>query len=164
VPHAIITSTANESATNKRHEIKEVKIMTNAQIIYQVEQELAENGVIKYTGRILKAVNELGEEITIKETEPIHTYKEWQNLGMQVQKGQKAVAKFQIWMWAKGKTKKLTKAEADNINSMVINADGSKAQEGDEVEGQGHYYMKEAAFFSASQVAPAETKEDKKIA
>ena len=48
------------------------------------------------------------------------------------------------------------KEEADAINTMVINADGSKAQEGDEVHKNGHYYMKEAAFFSASQVAPAE--------
>jgi hypothetical protein len=141
--------------------------MTNAQIIFNEALELMKDGIIGTTGRQIKISYEKdGEQVEeiINEPEPIHTYKEWQNLGMQVQKGQKAVAKFQIWMWAKGKTKKLSKEDANAINSMVVNSDGSKAQEGDEVEGQGHYYMKEAAFFSASQVAPAETKEDKKIA
>ena len=132
--------------------------MTNEQIIFSKGQELAEEGKIKYTGNIIKAKTAEGEEIEIQETEEIHTYKEWQNLGMQVQKGQKAIAKFTIWMYAKGKTSKLTKKEADSINAIVINADGSKAQEGDEVQAKGHYYMKEAAFFSASQVAPAEPK------
>lgn len=131
--------------------------MTNAQIIFNEAQELAKEGLIKYTGNIIKGKTIEGEEVEIKETEEIHTYKEWQNLGMQVQKGQKAVAKFTIWMYT-SKTKKLSKEDADAINSMVINADGSKAQEGDEVQTKGHYYMKEAAFFSASQVAPAEEK------
>lgn len=134
--------------------------MTNEQIIFSMSQELAEEGKINYTGRILKGTTPDGQTVEIKETEEIHTYKEWQRLGMQVQKGQKAIAKFTIWMHAKGKTSKLTKEEADSINSIVINADGSKAQEGDEVQSKGHYYMKEAAFFSASQVAPAEPKEE----
>ena len=137
--------------------------MTNAQIIFSAAQELAEEGKIKYTGRVLKAVNASGEEVEIKETEDIHTYKEWQNLGMQVQKGQKAVAKFTIWMYT-SKAAKLTKEQADSINATVINADGSKAQEGDEVQTKGHYYMKEAAFFSASQVAPAEDPKAKEAA
>jgi hypothetical protein len=124
----------------------------------KTQEQVAEEGKIKYTGNIIKAKTAEGEEIEIQETEEIHTYKEWQNLGMQVQKGQKAIAKFTIWMYAKGKTSKLTKKEADSINAIVINADGSKAQEGDEVQAKGHYYMKEAAFFSASQVAPAEAK------
>ena len=127
--------------------------MTNAQIIFSMSQELAEEGKIKYTGNIIKVKAAEGEEIEIQETEEIHTYKEWQNLGMQVQKGQKAIAKFTIWMYT-SKSKKLTKEDADSINEIVINSDGSKAQEGDEVQIKGHYYMKEAAFFSASQVAP----------
>jgi predicted transcriptional regulator len=125
--------------------------MNNAQIIFSAAQELAENGVIKYTGRILKAVTPEGEEIEIKETEQLHTYKEWQRLGYQVKKGQKAIAKITIWNWTSKKAR-LTKEEADHINATVINADGSKAQEGDEVQTKGHYYMKEAAFFSESQV------------
>ena len=128
--------------------------MNNAQIIFSAAQELAEEGKINYTGRILKAVTAEGEEVEFKETEELHTYKEWQRLGFQVKKGQKAVAKITIWNWTSKKAK-LTKEEADNINAMVVNADGSKAQEGDEVETKGHYYKKEAAFFSASQVESA---------
>ena len=130
--------------------------MNNAQIIFNESLELLKNGLIKSTGRKITVEYEKdGEKITeqIDEPEAIHTYKEWQNLGQQVQKGQKAVAKFTIWMYT-SKSKKLTKEDADSINEMVINSDGSKAQEGDEVQTKGHYYMKEAAFFSASQVAP----------
>lgn len=132
--------------------------MNNAQIIFNESIELMKNGIIGTTGRQITIEYEKnGEKVkeTINEPEPIHTYKEWQKAGFQVQKGQKAIAKFTIWMYT-DKTKKLTKEEADNINTMVINADGSKAQEGDEVKTNGHYYMKEAAFFKASQVAPAE--------
>ncbi len=131
--------------------------MTNAQIIFNEAIALMKDGKIGTTGRQITIEYEKdGEQIkeTIDEPEAIHTYKEWQNLGQQVQKGQKAIAKFTIWMYT-SKTKKLSKEDADSINSMVINSDGSKAQEGDEVQTKGHYYMKEAAFFAASQVAPA---------
>ena len=134
--------------------------MTNAQIIFNESLDLMNEGKIGTTGRQITIKYEKdGEQITevVNEPETIHTYKEWQNLGMQVQKGQKAIAKFTIWMYA-SKTKKLSKEDADSINSIMINADGSKAQEGDEIQCKGHYYMKEAAFFSASQVAPAEEK------
>lgn len=134
--------------------------MTNAQIIFNEAQELAKEGLIKYTGNIIKGKTIEGEEVEIKETEEIHTYKEWQNLGMQVQKGQKAVAKFTIWMYA-SKTKTYTKEEADKINkasTAIMRGLETEVKEGDQVECQGHYYMKEAAFFSASQVAPAEEK------
>jgi hypothetical protein len=136
--------------------------MTNAQIIFNESLELMKNGIIGTTGRQIKISYEKdGEQVEeiINEPEPIHTYKEWQNLGMQVQKGQKAIAKFTIWMYA-SKSKKLSKEDADSINSIMINADGSKAQEGDEVQCKGHYYMKEAAFFSASQVAAIEAKKE----
>ncbi len=117
--------------------------MTNEMIIFNAAQDLAEEGKINYTGKVFKAVDQEGNEIEFKETEEIHTYKEWQNLGMQVQKGQKAVAKITIWMFT-NKPGKAAKAAAE--------------AEGKEAEADPHYYMKEAAFFSASQVAPAEAK------
>ena len=100
-----------------------------------------------------------GEKVkeTINEPEEIHTYAEWKKAGFQVQRGQKAIAKFTIWMYA-DKTKKLTKEEADSINAVMITPSEQLAQEGDEVKTNGHYYMKEASFFSASQVAPATEK------
>ncbi len=114
--------------------------MNNSQIIFNASQELAEQGLIRYTGRTFKGVDGEGNEVEIKETEEIHTYKEWQNLGMQVQKGQKAIAKITIWNFT-NKPSKAAREEAEK--------NGQEAQE------KGHYYMKEAAFFSASQVAPA---------
>lgn len=71
--------------------------MTNAEIIFNASQSLAKDGIIKYTGREIEAVDGEGNPTVIKETEPIHTYAAWKNLGYQVQKGQKAVASFKIW-------------------------------------------------------------------
>lgn len=113
--------------------------MTNNQIIFDAEQTLAENGVIKYTGRVFKATTPEGEEIEVKETEQLHTYKEWQSLGYQVMKGQKAITKLTIWNF----TNKASKAVRE-----------AAEKEGKEPPTNAHYYMKEAAFFSTSQVEP----------
>ena len=129
--------------------------MNNSQIIFNNSIELMNNGIIGTTGRQITIEYEKdGEKVkeTINEPEAIHTYAEWKKLGLQVQKGQKAIAKFTIWMYADKKSN-LTKEEADKINQI---AEGINAKEGDEVHSNGHYYMKEAAFFSASQVAPIE--------
>lgn len=120
--------------------------MTNNQIIFSMEQQLAEEGKIKYTGRVMKATTPEGEEIEIKETESLHTYKEWQSLGFQVKKGQKAIAKFTIWNF----TNKPSKAVRE-----------AAEKEGKEVTTTGHYYMKESSFFSDSQVEPIKKQEPK---
>ncbi len=103
--------------------------MTNEQIISSAAQQLAEAGAIKYTGRVFKLRDADGLEIELKETEAIHTYNAWKALGFQVQRGQKAVAKFTIWKHAT-KTDKETGEEESKM------------------------FMKTAAFFSASQVEP----------
>lgn len=121
--------------------------MTNAQIIFNESLELMKDGIIGTTGRQIKISYEKdGEQVEeiINEPEPIHTYKEWQNLGMQVQKGQKAIAKFTIWMFT------------DKPSKAALAAAAAAGKE--EADADPHYYMKEAAFFSASQVAPAEEK------
>lgn len=132
--------------------------MTNAQIIFNESIDLMKDGIIGTTGKkiTIEYENEGGEKVkeTIDEPEQIHTYAEWKKAGFQVQRGQKAIASFMIWMWTEKKGK-MTKEEADSLNAIMINADGSKAQEGDEVTKGGHYYMKKASFFKASQVEPA---------
>lgn len=62
-------------------------------------------------------------------TEQIHTYNRWKQLGFQVQKGSKAVAKITIWK-----------------------ASRKKSDEDDEDEPR--MFMKTASFFAASQVEP----------
>lgn len=131
--------------------------MNNQQIIFNESIELMKNGIIGTTGRQITIEYEKdGEKVkeTIPEPEEIHTYKEWQKLGLQVQKGEKAIAKFTIWMYTDKKSK-LSAEDAAKINEI---AEGINAQEGDEISNNGHYYMKEAAFFKASQVAPIEEK------
>lgn len=101
--------------------------MTNAQIIFTAEQELAKDGKISYTGRTFEAQDENGETVIIRETEPIHTFQAWKELGYSVKKGQKAIVKLTIW---KHTTK--TDEETGQQTSKM--------------------FMKTASFFSASQV------------
>lgn len=105
--------------------------MTNEQIIFNAEQNLAGQGKIKYTGNLLEFQTMDGQTVEVMETERIHTFQAWKEAGFVVRKGQKAVCKLRIW--------KYTAAEK--------NKDGKKIQQ---VEGK--MFMKEASFFSASQV------------
>ena len=101
--------------------------MTNEQIIFSESQRLAKEGVIQYTGREFTAVAADGTKFTVKETEPIHTYNTWKEMGYQVKKGQKAVAQFTIWKYS-----------------------SKKNEETDQEEGR--MFMKRASFFTARQV------------
>lgn len=116
--------------------------MTNAQIIFAAAQALAEEGKIKYTGRTFKAKTPAGEEVEVKETEEIHTFAAWKELGYQVQKGQKAVVALTIW--------KHSGPKQDSLKDK----DGNELQFVD----KGRMFMKTAHFFSASQVAKIESK------
>lgn len=98
--------------------------MTNAQIIFSEEQMLAKQGVINYTGRVFK----FDDGTEIKETESIHTYAVWKELGYQVQKGEKAIASFYIWKF-------VGKEDEEDEDKM---------------------FMKKASFFKRSQVKEAE--------
>lgn len=114
--------------------------MTNAQIIFNRAQELAKEGLIKYTGREYEAELDDGTKITIKETESIHTYATWKSLGFQVKKGEKAVAKIQIWKY----TSKTVEIEDKDGNTKT--------------EEHSKTFLKIAAFFSASQVEAIQKK------
>lgn len=101
--------------------------MTNKQIIFAEEQNLAEQGKIKYTGRVAVMQGMDGEPVEFKETEQIHTFAAWKELGYVVKKGQKAVAKFPIWKYVSKKNEETNKEDSK-------------------------MFMKVAAFFSNSQV------------
>lgn len=104
--------------------------MTNEQIIMNERFHLMENGILKGTGKFIKAliVNSEGvaEERDIEIPEEIHTYAHWRELGYQVQKGQKAVAKFGVWKYTE------------------------KEKESGEKEKQ--MFIKHSAFFAPNQV------------
>lgn len=61
----------------------------------------------------------------------IHTYGHWKSLGYTVKKGEKAVAKFPIWKYTKGKSKDMTEEEAQAC---------------------GYCFMKNSSWFSDKQV------------
>lgn len=109
--------------------------MTNAEIIFEASQRLAEEGLIGYTGRVFKAVDGEGKEVEYKETEPIHTFAHWQHLGYKVRKGQHAVAKLVIWKY---------KASKDEEEGIVT------------IERGGDMFRKTAHFFALSQVEKQE--------
>ena len=66
----------------------------------------------------------------------IHTYAGWQERGYQVKKGEKAIAKFPIWKYTKGK-KEMTEEDA---------------------QAKGYCFMKNSAWFSDLQVEPIKEK------
>lgn len=107
--------------------------MTNAMIIMVESVRLMEEGVIKPTGRKLKAdIN--GEVKEFDEPEALHTYQKWSSLGFQVKKGEKAVAQFPIWKMCKPSKKQQEEAEKNGETA------------------KGKMIMKTASFFTASQV------------
>lgn len=108
--------------------------MTNHEIIEHAKQELLAQGLIKATGRVFQVEMEDGSIIQVPEAEEIHTFAAWKSIGYCVKKGQKAVAKIRIW-------KHTVKTETLPME------DGSQIEQ----EAQ-RMFMKDACFFSASQV------------
>lgn len=106
--------------------------MTNADIIFAEGQRLAKEGLIQYTGREFKAVDAEGKEFIVRETEPIHTFAHWKELGFSVKKGQHAITKIVIWKY------KVPNQDEDGV--LPIDNSG------------GDMFMKTAHFFSLSQV------------
>jgi DNA mismatch repair ATPase MutS len=116
----------------KAKRLLEVENMKNEIIILDAKQKLAEQGLIKYTGRTLMIELMDGSEYTFKETEQIHTFMEWKRLGYKVKKGSKAITKLQIW-----------------VPTVKENEDGIKTTK---------FWLKNSAFFSESQVEKIEEK------
>lgn len=90
-------------------------MMCNEELIFRAACDLVRAGLL--------AIDDDG-------IEPIHTYAEWKNHGYQVNKGEKAIAQFEIWNMATKKPK-----------------------EGEE-KGKSYFYLKKASFFKASQCSP----------
>lgn len=104
--------------------------MTNEMIIAGMAQELMEAGKIKATGRVFELETADGEVIEFPETEAIHTFSHWKELGYMVRKGEHAVADFKIWKYTAKK----------------------KGETEEEAQEKGHCFMKRAFWFSESQV------------
>jgi hypothetical protein len=107
--------------------------MTNAQIIGNAQDALLKAGKIRPTGRVLRAVDGAGNEITVPEPEEIHTNKTWKEMGFQVQRGEKAVCKLHIWKHTTRKVKTEDSSEGETVSQMFITS---------------------AAFFAMHQVQP----------
>lgn len=105
--------------------------VTNLEIIETAKQQLHAEGILKATGRYFTAkIN--GEEVTLPEIEEIHTFQAWKALGYQVQKGEKAIAAFEIWKYVENK--KYRKADPY------------------EEDKKGYCFLKLSHFFKSSQV------------
>ena len=71
-------------------------------------------------------------------TEEAHTYAHWKTLGYQVRKGEHAAFKAMIWKYAPGK--------------------GAEIEDEEGANKPGRMFMKNSAFFTASQVDPIANK------
>lgn len=109
--------------------------VTNRQIIFLAACDLVEEKKIETTGRLIDFELDDGMIITVPEPEPIHTFQVWKKLGYSVKKGEKAIARINIWKYVEKKKK-----TDDDENAEEIKA--------------GHCIKKEACFFSSHQVQP----------
>ena len=114
--------------------------MTNEQIIFHNSIVLMDEGIIGTTGRTLEFENDDGTKKTVQEPEPIHTFAAWKSLGYQVQKGQKAIAKFPIWKHKNAGRRKNRKTGKEEDTEEML-------------------FLTDAFFFSQSQVQPLEESE-----
>lgn len=105
--------------------------MTNEQIILNVRFQLMEEGKIGSTGRFFEMQGENGELKKVPEPEEIHSFLRWKEYGYGVKKGEKAVAKVEIWKYADAKKK-----------------------DDEETEEKERIFKKAAFFFASSQVEP----------
>lgn len=111
--------------------------MTNADIIFNESQRLAKEGIIGYTGKVFIFEDADGNKTEVKETEPIHTFAAWKQLGYRVKKGEKAVAQFTIWKHTKSKVEETPDGSAEYVD-------------------KGKMFMKKASFFRSCQVEKME--------
>jgi hypothetical protein len=84
----------------------------------------------------------------------VHTFDVWKKAGYSVRKGEKHAFEARIWKYTEKKTGTYTEEEAAAINAMVVNADGSKIEAGDEKISR-DFIKKTAYFFTFAQVEKA---------
>ena len=101
--------------------------MTNQMIILAASFQLMEQGILQGSGHKVTVQGADGE-IELEAPEAIHTYQRWKELGYQVRKGEKAITSLRIW-------KHTAKQNKDNPTDR-----------------EEKMFMKNAAFFKASQV------------
>ena len=112
--------------------------MRNSEIVFANRVFLMEQGVIKgIPGTSLLWKDDQGER-EIMMPEEIKTFDAWRKEGFIVQKGQHAVAKFQIWMPKTKKGKKVEAGEGENADDAEMMAKG--------------FYKKLSYFFTRDQV------------
>jgi hypothetical protein len=80
-----------------------------------------------------------------------HTFNEWKRRGYIVKKGSKAAFSCRIWDYKTTKKGTYTADEAEKLNAIMINSDGSKVKEGDP-KMSSDYYKFNAYFFGLDQV------------
>ena len=110
--------------------------MTNEQILLNVRYQLMEEGKIGSTGRFFEMQGEDGELKKVPEPEEIHSFSRWKEYGYGVRRGEKAIAKVEIWKYADAKKK------------------DESAPDEEETEAKERIFKKAAFFFYSSQVEP----------
>ena len=110
--------------------------MTNEMIIAFAKEELANDGILKFTGNTITVFDPKTEaEIEVQEVEDIHTCAGWNKRGFKLIKGTTCEIKFKIWTYKKGKKKVEGETE-------------------EEAEQKGKCFKKLACWYTREQVEP----------
>lgn len=114
--------------------------MTNERIILNESIKLMNAGTIGTTGNIITVENPDGSKFQVNEPEPIHTFATWRALGYQVKRGEKSIAKIDIWKCTIKPVE--LKAKNESGDDVTITQDAK------------NMFLKTAFFFKGSQVEP----------
>lgn len=117
--------------------------MKNTEIIFKQRMNLMKQGIIKPTDAFFVVETKDGEKKKQPVPEELHTFGGWRERGYSVKKGEKHIAEFVIWKAKKGKAE---------------DKDSEKTEDGEE---NTRLFLKNAFWFSASQVEPLKEKEMK---
>lgn len=98
--------------------------MTNEEIVMRESVELMKQGILASAGQFESEDGD-GNVIIVDIPEEIHTYQEWKLMGMQVKKGEHAIAKFPVWKPVKGKKKADDEQEQPSKNQRFIMCNAS---------------------------------------
>lgn len=118
----------------------------NASIIIRAVAAAAAAGTIQPSHR------DLIRMVAGSSPENYHTYNEWKAHGRIVKHGEHAKFTARIWKHIERRGT-LTAEQAETINAVIINADGSTACEGDEIRSS-RFIKKDAYFFGFEQTEP----------
>ena len=161
-----ITEDMTEDQTEAPEEVKEEKNISSPE---ELEELINEDGIELAAMMLLRdrtnrnlimlagieagifTASDLSAFLFLGKMPHFHTFNAWKQAGYIVKKGSKAAFNCRIWEYKTSKKGEYTAEEAEEMNAIITNADGSQIKKGDP-KMHSQYYKFNAYFFGPDQV------------